>query len=129
MMSVAKKSVHFDADGEKPQKVVNQPTDNDEPMLGEEELCIECHRRPMSGKQWQGENLDRDPEFTAWCRRHGYDRALRERLPYACCCQCIISTVWPERTQREGRRRHGFRCTGPCQVMNVTANMANVSLR
>jgi len=90
-----------------PQRVnMGAPLGADESMG----MCRECHTFPQRGVPWNAEQCSDDGNFWRWTNNHFPKDQLVKRVPHACCFQCVVSSLWPERTQREGRR-HGHKCT------------------
>jgi len=87
------------------------PLGKDEPMG----VCQECSSYPKKNPapRWCAEECNDDGLFFAWANQWFSKEQLELRVPHACCCQCVISSLWPDRMNQEGRR-HGRKCSGHC---------------
>ena len=83
------------------------------PQAVARDMCPYCHEHPSSGVSWENPaRQNRDPLFRRWCERHFGREAMKTGVPLACCCQCLVDHLWPERlTRNAGVRRHGPFCS------------------
>ena len=86
---------------------VGAPLGEDEPMG----ICQECHMFPKKTpvRQWCAEECSEDGNFWRWANQWFPKDQLVQRVQHSCCFQCVVSTLYPERTYKEGRR-HGRKC-------------------